>query len=97
MQSAATRAGGGRERGSASLELVGVLPFLLLAILVAVQLLLAGQALWSAGVAARRQARSELVHGGGGEAAAEVPVLRLVPGMPALRMEARTSLGPGRG
>ncbi len=49
------------EHGSASLELVGVLPFLLLAILVAAQLAVAGQALWSAGVAARAGARAALV------------------------------------
>jgi pilus assembly protein CpaE len=49
------------ERGSASIELVGVLPFLLLAILVAAQLAIAGQALWSAGVAARAGARASLV------------------------------------
>ncbi len=49
------------ERGSASIELVGVLPFLLLAILVAAQLAVAGQALWSAGVAARAGARAALV------------------------------------
>jgi hypothetical protein len=60
------KAGSG-ERGTASVELVGVLPLLLLAVLVAVQLLLAGQALWSAGVAARAGARASLV---GGDAAA---------------------------
>jgi hypothetical protein len=51
------------ERGSASVELVGVLPFLLLAILVAAQLALAGQALWSAAIAARAGARAGLVGG----------------------------------
>jgi pilus assembly protein CpaE len=54
------------EAGTASIELVGVLPFLLLAILVAVQIALAGQALWSAAVAARAGARAALV---GGDAA----------------------------
>ena len=41
------------EEGSASLELVGVLPFLLVAVLVAAQLAIAGASLWSASVAAR--------------------------------------------
>jgi pilus assembly protein CpaE len=54
------------EAGTATIELVGVLPFLLLAVLVAAQLALAGQALWSAGVAARAGARAALV---GGDAA----------------------------
>jgi len=58
---------GHRERGTASVELIAVVPFLLLAVLVASQIALAGQALWSAGVAARAGARAELV---GGEAAA---------------------------
>jgi hypothetical protein len=44
-----------------------VVPFLLLAVLVAVQIALAGQALWSASVAARAGARAALV---GGDAAA---------------------------
>jgi hypothetical protein len=50
-----------REEGTASVELVAVLPLLGLAILVAVQLALAGQALWSAGVAARAGARAAMV------------------------------------
>lgn len=70
-----------------------MLPFLLLAILVAAQLALAGQSLWSAAIAARVKARSELVSGGGGAVAAEIPVPRVLPGMPTLRVEARTSLG----
>jgi hypothetical protein len=60
---------GQRERGTASVELIAVVPFLLLAILVAAQIALAGQALWSAGVAARAGARAALV-GGDVEAAA---------------------------
>jgi hypothetical protein len=44
-----------------------VVPFLLLAMLVAAQIALAGQALWSASVAARAGARAALV---GGDAAA---------------------------
>lgn len=50
-----------REDGTASVELVAVVPFLLLAILVAAQIGLVGQALWSAGVAARAGARAALV------------------------------------
>lgn len=49
------------ETGTASIELIGVLPFLFLAVLVAAQLALAGQALWSAAVAARAGARAALV------------------------------------
>jgi hypothetical protein len=48
-------------------ELVAVVPFLLLALAAAAQIALAGQALWSAGVAARAGARAALV---GGEATA---------------------------
>ena len=44
-----------------------MVPFLLLAVLAAVQIALAGHALWSAGVAARAGARAALV---GGEATA---------------------------
>jgi Flp pilus assembly protein TadG len=52
---------GHREEGTASVELIAVVPFLLLAVLVAVQIALAGQALWSASVAARAGARAALV------------------------------------
>lgn len=55
--------------GTASIELVAVVPFLLLALAVAAQIALAGQALWSASVAARAGARAQLV-GGDAEAAA---------------------------
>jgi len=44
-------------------ELVAVVPFLLLAVLVAAQIALAGQALWSASVAARAGARAAAVGG----------------------------------
>jgi hypothetical protein len=44
-------------------ELVAVVPFLLLAVVAAAQIALAGQALWSAGVAARAGARAALVGG----------------------------------
>ena len=63
-----------REDGTASVELVAVVPFLLLAVLVAAQLGSAGYALWSAGVAARAGARAALV---GGEA--EVVARRALP------------------
>ena len=59
-----------REDGTASVELVAVIPFLLLAVLVAAQIGLAGQALWSAGVAARAGARAALV-GADAKAAAQ--------------------------
>ncbi len=52
-----------REDGTASIEMVAVVPFLLLAVLVAAQIGLAGEALWSAGVAARAGARAALVEG----------------------------------
>lgn len=52
---------GHREEGTASVELIAVSPLLLLAVLAAIQIALAGQALWSAGVAARAGARAALV------------------------------------
>ena len=106
------------EEGSASLELVGALPFLLVAILVAAQLALAGASLWSAALAARAGARADLVGGSAARAArralpsplrdgarvagsdvvsVEVPVPRILPGLPAPTVGARTVLGPGRG
>lgn len=60
---------GHREEGTASVELIAAVPFLLLAVLVAAQLALAGQALWSAAMAARAGSRAALV-GGDAEAAA---------------------------
>jgi hypothetical protein len=51
------------EQGTASVELVAAIPFLLLALAVAAQIALAGQALWSASVAARAGARAALVGG----------------------------------
>lgn len=104
------------EEGSASLELVGVLPFLLLAILVASQLAMAGASLWSAALAVRAGSRAALVGGrseaaaraalppvlrrsarvaaGGGGVAIEVPLPRLLPGLPAVGVGAKTRLGP---
>jgi hypothetical protein len=75
---------GHREEGTASVELVAVVPFLLLAVLVAAQIALAGQALWSAGVAARAGARAALV---GGDAA--TAARRALP--PSLRSGVRVS------
>ncbi len=73
-----------REGGTASVELIAVVPFLLLAVLVAAQLGLAGHALWSAGIAARAGARAALV---GGEA--EVAARRALP--PSLRVGAEVN------
>jgi hypothetical protein len=49
------------EQGTASVELIAAVPLLLLALAVAAQIALAGQALWSASVAARAGARAALV------------------------------------
>jgi hypothetical protein len=57
------------EGGTASVELIAVLPFLLLTVVVIAQLALVGQALWSAGVAARAGARAALVGGSATKAA----------------------------
>jgi hypothetical protein len=50
-----------REGGTASIELIAVVPFLLLAILAAAQIGVAGYAAWSAGIAARAGARAAVV------------------------------------
>jgi hypothetical protein len=50
----------GDQGGSASLELIGAVPVLLLAVLVAAQIAVAGHAFWSAGLAARAGARAVL-------------------------------------
>jgi hypothetical protein len=71
-----------REGGTASVELIAVVPFLLAAVLAAGQLALVGQALWSASVAARAGARAALV-GADATAAAR----RALP--PSLRAGAR--------
>jgi len=60
---------GHREEGTASVELVAAVPFLLLAVLVAAQLALVGATLWSAGVAARAGARAAIVGSNAKEAA----------------------------
>jgi hypothetical protein len=69
------------EEGTASVELIAVIPFMALAVLAAAQIALAGQALWSAGVAARAGARAALV---GGDAAGAAR--RALP--PSMRREA---------
>jgi hypothetical protein len=61
---------GHREAGTASVELIAVVPFLLLAVLAAAQIALAGPSRWSASVAARAGARAALVGGDGAAAAA---------------------------
>lgn len=48
------------ERGSVSLELIGALPVVIVAVLIAAQIGIAGHALWSAGIAARAGARAVL-------------------------------------
>lgn len=73
-----------REAGTASVELIAVVPFLLLLTLVAAQLALAGQALWSAGVAARAGARAALVGSDARQAAR-----RALP--PSMRAQAKVS------
>jgi hypothetical protein len=67
-----------REDGTASVELVAVVPFLLLAILVAAQIAIAGHALWSASIASRAGARAALVGGDAVGAAREAlpPAMR---------------------
>lgn len=69
MSRRAASRGASGEEGTASVELVAVAPFLLLAVLAAAQLALAGQAIWSAGVAARAGARAALVGNDAGVAA----------------------------
>lgn len=49
------------ERGQAAVELVGALPFVVLAALIAWQLVLVGHVAWMAGGAARSGARARLV------------------------------------
>jgi len=49
------------DRGQASVELIGALPLVLLAALIAWQLVLAGRALWLTAHAARVAARAEAV------------------------------------
>jgi pilus assembly protein CpaE len=59
----------GGESGQASVELIAAIPALVLVTLLVAQLVLAGYALWSAGVAARAGARAAYVGGDAGRAA----------------------------
>lgn len=77
-----------RERGTASVELIATIPFLLLAIAVAAQFALAGQALWAASVAARAGARASLVGSN-----AERVARRALPA--SMRAEARVDASDG--
>ncbi len=81
----AGRTSGRGERGQASVELIGMLPFLVLAALLVWQLLLVGYAATSAENAARAASRVE-ARGGDGKKAAE-----RVVGSP-LRKDIRTEL-----
>jgi hypothetical protein len=88
MARARSRGVAAGEEGTASVELIAILPFLLLALLVAAQVALAGHALWSASVAARAGARAGLV-GRDATAAAR----RALP--PSLREGAKVGDGDG--
>lgn len=77
MPRARSRSASSGEEGTASVELIAIIPFLLLALLVAAQVALAGHALWSASVAARAGARADLV----GADAAAAARRALPPGM----------------
>lgn len=68
----ARRASGHGERGQASVELIGMLPFLVLAALLVWQLLLVGYAATSAESAARAASRVEARGGDGRKAARRV-------------------------
>lgn len=83
-----TSSEGHREEGTASVELIAVVPFLLLAVFVAAQVGVVGESLWSAGIAARAGARAALV-GGDPKATAR----RALP--TALRGEARVTEAGG--
>lgn len=63
MPPQATRSRCHGEDGTASVELIAAVPFVLFVVAVAAQAALAGHALWSASVAARAGARAALVGG----------------------------------
>ncbi len=88
MPSRTASSAGHREGGTASVELVAVVPFLLLAVLAAVQITLVGQALWSASVAARAGARAALL-----DNEATAAARRALP--PSLRAEAQVEDADG--
>ena len=62
------------ERGTASVELVAVIPFLICGLLIAAQIAVIGHAFWSAGVAARAGARAAVV-----DRSASVAALEALP------------------
>jgi hypothetical protein len=76
----------GSERGQASVELIGALPLVLLAALVAWQLALAGHALWLCAQAARVAARAEAVGRDPGAAARSALPRRLERGLRVKRL-----------
>lgn len=102
------------ERGTATVEFVGLIPFLLIVCLVATQLIAAGYSLWSASVAARAGARAAHIGGdpraaarsalpqpmragsevrwGEGRVTTRVPVPRVMPLFPSLKIEAKSTL-----
>jgi hypothetical protein len=82
--------GSGGQRGAASVELIATLPFLGLALLVAIQFALAGASLWAASISARAGARAVEVGGKAGPAAR-----RALPSL--LRAGAEVSDGDGVG
>ncbi len=49
-----------QDRGSVSIEMIGALPMVLLSLLLAAQIVIAGYAFWSAGIAAKAGARAVL-------------------------------------
>ena len=69
------------QRGQATVELVALLPLTVLVVAVAWQLVLAGQAVWLAGAAARAAARAHAVGGDAAAAARRVLPARLERGM----------------
>jgi len=71
---------GHREEGTASIELIAAIPLLLLTLFVAAQVVAVGQALWSAGIAARAGARAAAVGGDAGPAARRALPPSLRPG-----------------
>ena len=72
------------DEGSASVELIAVIPMLALALLIAAQFALTGAALWDAAIAARSGARAAKVGG-----SAQPAALRALP--PTLRSRAEIS------
>ena len=69
MRRKRTRRAIGSSDGAVSVELIGILPALLLAFLIAAQVAAAGHALWSAALAARAGSRAAIVGADGARAA----------------------------